>query len=192
MREFYRPREVQTKLARVALNDLVGQVVALTQARWSDIPERRGVAVELRIDLTPDLPQVMSTEGEIRDALTNLIFNAVDAMPEGGTLTVRTRALRAEGLNAVEANQAFVEVSDTGTGMEDDTRRRCIEPFYTTKGEHGTGLGLAMVYGMTQRNGGRLEIESAIGKGTTVRLVFPLATVPPTAALAGVSAQLQY
>ncbi|MDB6160086.1 MAG: two-component hybrid sensor and regulator [Gammaproteobacteria bacterium] len=93
-----------------------------------------------------------------------------------------------------------------------DTRRRCIEPFYTTKGEHGTGLGLAMVYGMTQRNGGRLEIESAVGKGTTVRLVFPVATSAPTAtshpsqphavrppriadiraALAGVCAQSQY
>jgi CheY-like chemotaxis protein len=181
MREFYRPREVQAELTRVDLNDLVNQVVALTRARWSDLPQRRGVAVELRIDLTTDLPQVISAEGEIRDALTNLIFNAVDAMPEGGTLTLCTRALLAESRNAAFPDQVFVEVSDTGVGMDDDTRRRCIEPFYTTKGEHGTGLGLAMVYGMTQRNGGRLEIESAVGKGTTVRLVFPVATSAPTA-----------
>jgi signal transduction histidine kinase/ActR/RegA family two-component response regulator len=180
MREFYRPRELQEAIARVDLNDLVGQVVALTRARWSDLPQQRGVVVELSTELTADLPQVMATEGEFRDALTNLIFNAVDAMPEGGTLMLRTRALRAEGQNAACADQVLVEVSDTGMGMDDDTRRRCIEPFYTTKGEHGTGLGLAMVYGMTQRNGGRLEIESAVGTGTTVRLVFPPATSAPT------------
>jgi CheY-like chemotaxis protein/anti-sigma regulatory factor (Ser/Thr protein kinase) len=114
------------------------------------------------------LPDIMGAEHEIRDALTNLIFNAVDAMPTGGTLSVRTRkALGGDGRQRV-----VIEVSDSGVGMDDDTRRRCLEPFYTTKGERGTGLGLAMVYGMIQRHSAELEIESTVGQGTTVRLIF--------------------
>jgi signal transduction histidine kinase/ActR/RegA family two-component response regulator len=170
MREFYRPREQQLALARVALNRMVGQVVDLTRARWSDLPQQRGVVIRLQQDLAPDLPEIMGAEVEIRDALTNLIFNAVDAMPEGGTLTLRT---------AVEPMQdggqrVLVEVRDTGVGMSEETRRRCLEPFYTTKGERGTGLGLAMVYGMVQRHSADLEIESEPGKGTTLRLSFPV------------------
>jgi CheY-like chemotaxis protein len=104
-------------------------------------------------------------ENEIRDALTNLIFNAVDAMPSGGMLTVHTR-------KSAEGDRVQIDVSDTGIGMDEDTRRRCLEPFFTTKGERGTGLGLAMVYGMIQRHSAELEINSAAGCGTTVCLSF--------------------
>jgi CheY-like chemotaxis protein len=114
----------------------------------------------------------MGAEHEIRDALTNLIFNAVDAMPTGGRLLVRTRS-PAHG-NRVDC--VVIEVIDTGIGMDEDTRRRCLEPFYTTKGERGTGLGLAMVYGMIQRHSAQIEIESVSGQGTTVRLSFPAYT----------------
>ncbi len=166
MREFYREREIQLTLERVEINRAIRQVVDLTRPRWSDQPQQRGLMVDLKTDLAEPLPDIMGAEHEIRDALTNLIFNAVDAMPAGGTLFVRTRAL--DG-----AERVAIEVSDTGVGMDDDTRRRCLEPFYTTKGERGTGLGLAMVYGMVQRHSAELEIESAIGRGTTVRLIFP-------------------
>jgi CheY-like chemotaxis protein/anti-sigma regulatory factor (Ser/Thr protein kinase) len=176
MREFCRPREPQLQLARVELNRLVEQVVSLTRARWSDLPQQRGVVIDLLTDLAVDLPDIMGAEGEIRDALTNLIFNAVDAMPEGGTLTICTRAITADTADAPSADHVRVEVLDTGMGMDEDTRRHCIEPFYTTKGERGTGLGLAMVYGMTQRHSAGLEIESVQGKGTTVRLTFPIST----------------
>src|SRR4029077_10991211 len=115
-------------------------------------------------------------ENEIRDALTNLIFNAVDAMPTGGTLLVRTR--EAPGGDA--GDRVLIDVTDTGVGMDEDTRRRCLEPFFTTKGERGTGLGLAMVYGMIQRHSADIEIESTVGKGTTVRLTF---TIPDTPAV---------
>jgi CheY-like chemotaxis protein len=97
-------------------------------------------------------------------------------MPEGGTLTVCTRAITADTADAPSADHVRVEVSDTGKGMDEDTRRHCIEPFYTTKGECGTGLGLAMVYGMTQRHSAGLEIESVQGKGTRVWLTFPIST----------------
>ena len=122
----------------------------------------------------------MGVESEVREALTNLIFNAVDAMPDGGTLTLRTRSTAPlpHGRDAA-ARYALVEVVDTGVGMDEETRRRCLEPFFTTKGERGTGLGLAMVYGIVQRHGADVEIDSAIGRGTTVRLRFPVPAIAP-------------
>jgi signal transduction histidine kinase/ActR/RegA family two-component response regulator len=175
MREFYRQREPQMVLARVDLNRLVDQVISLTRARWNDLPQERGVVIRLSAELAERLPAVMGAESEIRDALTNLIFNAVDAMPDGGALVLRTRvgSASAGAHNGNPTGQVSLEVCDTGVGMDEDTRRRCLEPFFTTKGERGTGLGLAMVFGMAQRQSATLEIDSAPGKGTTVRLIFP-------------------
>ena len=171
MREFYRPREAQLALTPVQLNSMVQQVVDLTRARWSDMPQQHGIMIRAPMELAPDLPKIMGVESEIREALTNLVFNAVDAMPEGGTLTLRTRVADADSVRAA----VVVEVADTGVGMNEETRRRCLEPFFTTKGERGTGLGLAMVFGVVQRHSAELEIETAPGAGTTMRLVFAVA-----------------
>ncbi len=169
MREFYRPREPQMTLTEVRLNDLIEQVLELTHAKWNALPQERGISIELRRELAPDLPAIRGAVDEIRDALTNLVFNAVDAMPDGGTLTVRTHVRnRTSDLELVS-----VEVADTGVGMDEETRRRCLEPFFTTKGERGTGLGLAMVYGMIQRHSAEFAIESALGVGTTMQIAFP-------------------
>jgi len=168
MREFYRPREAQLVLTPVQMNSMVQQVVDLTRARWNDMPQQHGIVIRALKELAPDLPKIMGVESEIREALTNLVFNAVDAMPEGGTLTLRTRLADADPQRA----SVVVEVADNGIGMDEDTRRRCLEPFFTTKGERGTGLGLAMVFGMVQRHSAELEIESSPGAGTTMRLVF--------------------
>src|SRR5258708_9716315 len=139
MREFYRQREPELTLAHVGLNRMIEHVVELTRARWSDVPLQKGIVIALQTDLAPDLPDIMRSEVEIRDALTNLVFNAVDAMPEGGVLTLRTRSVLSEVRLGDEAlPYVHVEVSDTGVGMDDETRRRCLEPFYTTKGERGT------------------------------------------------------
>ena len=168
MREFYREREAQLTLEEVDVNRSIRQVLDLTRPRWSDQPQQRGISIELRTQLADDLPRIMGADNEIRDALTNLIFNAVDAMPEGGTLTLRSYAVEAvDGMKSV-----VIEVGDTGIGMDEDTRRKCLEPFYTTKGERGTGLGLAMVYGMIQRHSAQMDIDSAPGRGTTMRLTF--------------------
>jgi signal transduction histidine kinase/CheY-like chemotaxis protein len=169
MREFYRKQEPKLLLAPVNLNSLIQQVLDLTRVRWSDMAQRRGAFIESRVETVTDLPAVAGIESEIREAVTNLVFNAVDAMPDGGTMTIRTRCLGEPG----HAVFVFLEVSDTGIGMDDDTRRRCLEPFYTTKGERGTGLGLAMVYGVAQRHSADLEVESTPGQGTTMRLKFP-------------------
>ncbi len=180
MREFYRQREPETTLAAVHLNKLVQQAVDLTRARWSDMPQQQGIQIQLRTELAPEPPAVLGLESEIRDALTNLIFNAVDAMPKGGTLTLRTKVELAAANSSVSSAQLHViaEVSDTGIGMDDATRAKSLEPFFTTKGERGTGLGLAMVYGMVQRHGAVIEIDSKLGKGTTICLRFPVPSSP--------------
>jgi NO-binding membrane sensor protein with MHYT domain/nitrogen-specific signal transduction histidine kinase/ActR/RegA family two-component response regulator len=169
MREFYRQRGPQLMLLPLDMNALVRQVVDLTRARWSDMAQQRGIAIEMRIELAPEVPAIMGADNEIREALTNLIFNAVDAMPDGGPLTLRTQVVR---------QFVQVEVIDAGIGMDEDTRRKCLEPFFTTKGERGTGLGLAMVYGAMQRHSADIEIESAVGRGTTLRLSFAIPTTP--------------
>ena len=173
MREFYRQREQQLTLSRIDLNRTIQQVIELTQVRWSDLPQQRGITIDLQTELSPEPAEVMAAEGEVRDALTNLIFNAVDAMTEGGTLTLRTTVVPADSSD--EGGRVRIEVCDTGVGMDEATRRRCIEPFFTTKGERGSGLGLAMVYGMVQRHSAELEVDSEPGKGTTFRLIFPSA-----------------
>jgi PAS domain S-box-containing protein len=178
MREFYREREAPHALAPVHLNPVVQQVIDLTRARWSDMPQQRGAVIRLVTELAPQLPAILGVDNEVREALINLVFNAVDAMPEGGVLTLRTRgALPA--VDGAPAQQVSVEVADSGTGMDEDTRRRCLEPFFTTKGERGTGLGLAMVYGVAQRHGASIDIDSAPGRGTTVRLSFPVPSALP-------------
>ena len=175
MRNFSRPREEELARAPVDLNVLLQQVIELTRARWRDMPQERGVVIELKAELAPSVPVVMGAETEIRDALTNLVLNAVDAMPDGGTLTLRSGAKGAAKGRSHLAQAAFIEVADTGVGMTEAVRNRCLEPFFTTKGERGTGLGLAMVYGMVQRHSADLDIESEVGRGTTVRLYFPVA-----------------
>jgi signal transduction histidine kinase len=172
MREFYRPRETEAEMVELALNPLVQQVVDLTRARWNDLPQQRGIMIELRQELSPDLSDIAGAENEIRDAITNLIFNAVDAMPNGGVITIRTTSLVVPVPEGWTAECVRLEVSDSGVGMDEETRKRCLEPFFTTKGNRGTGLGLAMVYGMAQRHGAGLEVESTQGVGTTIRLVF--------------------
>jgi len=188
MREFYRQREPQLVLAPIDLNLMAQQVIDLTRARWSDLPQQRGIMIKLQTELMPDLPSVMGAEGEIRDSLTNLVFNAVDAMPEGGVLTLRTQVISFRESSNEHEHERYVrlEVCDTGVGMNEETRRRCLEPFYTTKGERGTGLGLAMVYGMVERHSAEIEIESETGKGTTVCLIFPVSV--PIVASSGHSA----
>jgi len=171
MREFYRPRGQEDSLLPVSLPALVEEVLELSRPRWRDMPQAQGRVIEMRTDWPPDLPLVLGIESEIREALTNLIFNAVDALPEGGTITVRMYQ-REEGQGPTSA--VVLEVSDNGMGMDEETQQRCLEPFYSTKGDRGTGLGLAMVYGVMQRHDGHIEIESQVGRGTTMRLVFPL------------------
>jgi signal transduction histidine kinase/ActR/RegA family two-component response regulator len=168
MRAFYMPSGAELTLTPIDMNAILTQVIDLTRARWSNIPQERGIVISVKSDLAPGLPKILGAENEMRDALTNLMLNAVDSMPDGGAISVRTRLDPRD-------HEVIVEVEDTGVGMSETTRSRCLEPFFTTKGERGTGLGLAMVFGMVQRHGGELEIDSELGRGTTMRLTFPSA-----------------
>ncbi|HEV7869349.1 MAG TPA: ATP-binding protein, partial [Chthoniobacteraceae bacterium] len=126
-----------------------------------------GIQIDLQSDL-PDVPPIAGNAAELREVLTNLIFNAVDAMPDGGVIRVVTSHV---------GNEVTIAVSDTGIGMTETERARCLEPFFTTKGEHGTGLGLAVVYGIIQRHGGAIEIQSQKGCGTTFLIRIPITAV---------------
>jgi signal transduction histidine kinase/ActR/RegA family two-component response regulator len=179
MREFYRQRGGRDLLLPVKLNELAAQVVDLTRPRWKDMAQGEGRVIRTETDLQAGLPTVLGIESEIREALTNLVLNAVDAMPEGGVITLRTRVI---------GSGVTIEVADTGTGMDEATRQRCLEPFFSTKGERGTGLGLAMVYGVVQRHDASIDIETAPGRGTTMRVGFPLRQPAVTAPGAGAAA----
>ena len=121
----------------------------------------------------------VSAVDEMREVLTNLIFNAVDALPTGGAITLRTRT---------EGATVILQISDTGTGMSEGVQRRCLEPFFTTKGSRGTGLGLAMVFGIIHRHGGAIGIASEVGKGTTFTLRLPATAVEGASNPAAVAA----
>ena len=150
----------------VDVSTLCDEVVAMTRPLWAE--RAQGGQVQLRRELMPGA-HVRGIPGELREALLNLVQNALDAMQGGGTLGIHT-ALRDQ---IVE-----LEVSDSGIGMTDEVRERAFEPFFTTKGQKGTGLGLAEVYGIVKRHRGHVEIDSEPGRGTTMRIRLPRAIVP--------------
>ncbi|MAG81695.1 MULTISPECIES: PAS domain S-box protein [unclassified Limnobacter] len=168
MGQFSRRQEDGVELTSVNLAKVCEQSMELTKARWHDIPLRNGISIEFSVELGQDVPEIDASEPELREALTNLIFNAVDAMPRGGTITLSTRLEKKS-----DHDQVVIEIRDTGLGMNEETLKRCLEPFYTTKGERGTGLGLAMVYGIVKRMRGQIEIDSQENKGCTVRILLP-------------------
>jgi signal transduction histidine kinase/CheY-like chemotaxis protein len=149
----------------VAVDQLLLDVGEITRPRWKDHAEAASVQINLELKIS-SRALVLGDESELREVLVNMVFNAVDAMPTGGTLTLATR----ETAGAVE-----ISVADTGTGMSDEVRSRIFDPFFTTKGKTGMGLGLAVSYGIIRRHEGAVEVESEPGRGTTFRITLPLA-----------------
>jgi CheY-like chemotaxis protein len=140
-----------------------------------------GEDIELITHLSPDLGQVIADPGQIHQVLLNLVVNARDAMPAGGSVKVETKNVDWDGI----LPYVYLGVSDTGTGMSDEVKRHLYEPFFTTKPPgKGTGLGLATVYGIIHQSGGRIEVASEPGRGTTIRIYLPR-TLPVRAELAG-------
>lgn len=163
LRDFYRPRTTAESQV-VEMKGVLHQAVLMTQPKWKDPSRPSGASIVIETELN-HLPSMRGNPAELREMMTNLIFNAVDAMPDGGTVTLRT--FENDG-------ELLLEVADTGSGMTPEVRARCLDPFFSTKGENGTGLGLAMVFGIVQRQQGRIEIESEAGVGTTFRISLPL------------------
>jgi signal transduction histidine kinase len=163
LREFYRPRDKNDSFSAIDLNALVRQTVTLTQPKWKTQALTAGAEIQVLEELQK-IPLIEGDEAELREVLTNLIFNAVDAMPKGGTLKLCT---------FTKGSQVILEIQDNGTGMSEEVREQCFEPFFTTKGREGTGLGLAMVYGIIQRHGGKIEVTSEPEKGTAFSIALP-------------------
>ncbi|HST53520.1 MAG TPA: ATP-binding protein [Pyrinomonadaceae bacterium] len=164
IQDFARQRRDQD-FVPIDVDRMMLEVAEITRPRWKDRAEAESVHIKLVRQIGSNAV-IMGDAGELREVLVNMVFNAVDAMPEGGTLTLSTR----EAGGGVE-----ISVADTGTGMGEDVRTRIFDPFFTTKGKAGMGLGLSVSYGIIRRHEGAVEVESEVGRGTTFRIKFPRA-----------------
>lgn len=148
----------------LSIHEIIRDVIAITQPRWKDQPQKRGIQIDIVTDLQ-EVPPILGNGSEIREVLTNIVFNAVDAMPQGGKLTLSTSSY---------PEWVEVRVSDTGIGMSEEVKRRIFDPFFTTKGPASSGLGMSVSYGIVRRHGGEILVESEPGKGTTFLVRFPV------------------
>src|SRR5213080_45699 len=154
---------------RVDLNEIAADVIELTRPRWQDTAQLRHAMVDIRFEPGADVV-VVGEPAPLREVLMNLVLNALDAMPDGGCLAIRTWT---------EEGWVYCSVGDSGLGMSAETRQRALEPFFTTKGPKGVGLGLSVTLGVVQRHRGEMEIQSAEGRGTVVTLRIPRPGVTP-------------
>jgi len=148
----------------LSLDELMTDVIDVTQPRWKEQTQRKGIRVELTKKLGK-IPKILGNPSELREVMTNIIFNAVDAMPQGGEITIST-SIQAE-------DWVEMRIADTGVGMDEEVRRRVFDPFFTTKGVTNTGLGMSVSYGIIKRHGGEILIESEPGRGTTFIIHLP-------------------
>jgi signal transduction histidine kinase/DNA-binding response OmpR family regulator len=146
----------------VDLQRVVREAVDMTRPKWMQESYSRGAEIEVRYDC-PEPAHVLGNFHELTQVVSNLIFNAVEAMPDGGSLSFRT---------TVEDQRVLLDVSDTGTGMDEETRAHVFEPFFTTK-DSGNGLGTSIVYGIVARHGGEISVHESDARGTTFRISLP-------------------
>jgi CheY-like chemotaxis protein len=159
-------QRVQAHGEAADVNAIVKDVVDMTRPRWKDAAQKAGQIYDVSIEVQP-VSRIMAEPSGLREVLVNLIHNALNAMPEGGKLTLSTRAV---GTDRVE-----ICVADSGTGMSPEVAARIFDPFFTTRGVEGTGMGLAVSWTIIQRYGGIIELDTAPGKGTRFMLRFPAA-----------------
>ena len=167
LREFYRKRDKNEELEIININNLIDHALELTRPKWEDQMQGENININLVTDLK-NIPQIYGNETELKEVLTNLIFNAVEAMPDGGRVNIAT---------ATSDGNIVITLSDTGKGMSPDVLTRCFEPFFSTKGKKGCGLGLSIVYGIIQRHEGIIEVTSEKDKGTIFIIKLPVKNV---------------
>ena len=166
LREFYRHREEDEVFSPINLNQLVEELIPMTRPKWKDQAQANNINIQIEKNLQSNA-NILGNRASLRQAFTNLIFNAVDAMPDGGNISFVTYE---------KESTICLEIQDTGTGMTEEIRQRCLEPFFSTKHERGTGLGLSMVYGIIKRHEGDISIRSELGKGTAFIVSLPIKT----------------
>jgi PAS domain S-box-containing protein len=158
-------RQSQAKeFERLEVGGLLRDAVEITRTRWENEAQTRGLEYEVELDATCEM-HTRGSASELREVFVNLIVNAIDAMPFGGRLSISCEK---------QDERLSLRFSDTGTGMTEEVRERIFEPFYTTKGMQGTGLGLAVSYGIIERHGGHISVESELGKGSTFDIDLPM------------------
>lgn len=153
------------EFSSIAVNDLIREVVVMTEPRWKDQAQSKGIQIELATQFEK-VPPILGNPSELREVLTNIIFNAIDAIPPpGGRLS----------LSSHHSAEDWVEVriTDTGIGMADEVKRRIFDPFFTTKGVTNSGLGMSVSYGIIKRHGGEILVESKPGRGSTFAVHLP-------------------
>ncbi|HZN06206.1 MAG TPA: ATP-binding protein [Pyrinomonadaceae bacterium] len=151
----------------VSIDQILLDASEITRPRWKNCAEASNIHITVDLQIGSNA-MVMGDDSELREVLVNMVFNAIDAMPEGGTLTLSTRA---------DEQSVTIKVIDTGVGMYPEVRSRIFDPFFTTKGKAGLGLGLAVSFGIIRRHGGNIEVESQYGSGTEFRITLPVATI---------------
>ena len=154
----------EDRFEEVAVNASIREAVQAASPRWKDEVELKGLSIDVRTELR-EVPAIRGTRSRLHDLLINLLFNAVDALPEGGSVAIET---------SPREDHVELTIADTGIGMDEETRRRIFEPFFTTKAQVGTGLGLSTVYNTVNQWGGKIDVESGPGQGTTFTLWLPL------------------
>lgn len=163
MKEFTSTSVDPRKMIQVNMNSLVNNIIVFTKPLWKNIAEGKGLKYQLNTDCLKNVPNIKGNSPELREVVLNIFLNALDAMPEGGTISLST--WEKEGY-------VFLSIADTGTGMTDEVKAKIFDPFFTTK-KKGMGLGMSVVYGIVKRHGGTIEVQSQPGKGSTFTLKFP-------------------
>ncbi len=151
----------------VSIDQILMDASEITRPRWKNCAEASNIHITLELQIGSNA-MLMGDDSELREVLVNMVFNAIDAMPEGGTLTLSSRT---------EAQSVIVKIIDTGVGMYPEVRSRIFDPFFTTKGKAGLGLGLAVSFGIIRRHGGTIEVESQYGRGTEFCITLPVAKI---------------
>ena len=151
----------------VSIDQILLDASEITRPRWKNRAEASNIHITLDLHVGSNA-MVMGDDSELREVLVNMVFNAVDAMPEGGTLSLTSRTV---------GEQVIVEVVDSGVGMYPEVRSKIFDPFFTTKGKAGLGLGLAVSFGIIRRHGGHIDVKSQYGKGTEFRITLPVAKI---------------
>ncbi|GAX62150.1 signal transduction histidine kinase [Candidatus Scalindua japonica] len=162
-----------TEFISYDIGELIEQSIDFTMPRWKNMAQSRGIDYSMDRNGMLKTPSILCNPTELREVFINKINNAMDAMPDGGQLSFSTWC---------EPETVFITISDTGTGMPEEVKKRVFEPFFTTKSAAGTGLGMSTAYGIMARHGGIIDVESELGKGCTFTLELPIAekTVNPT------------
>ena len=153
--------------ALVSVDQILKDVSEITRPRWKNHAEASNVHITLDLNIKSNA-MIMGDDSELREVLVNMVFNAVDAMPEGGKLSLSTRLV---------GDLVVISIADTGVGMYPEVRSRIFDPFFTTKGKAGLGLGLAVSFGIVRRHGGTIELDSQYGHGSEFRIILPVASV---------------